>query len=67
MTKTTKTKTTKTTKKKKTCHDMEKLTGAWKKWNVGNERKHVHEVKWKGHSPSDNTWEPLTNLVGFEG
>ena len=60
-------KTTKTTKKKKTYHDVEKLTGAQKKWNVGAERKHVHEVKWKGHSPSDNAWEPLTNLVGFEG
>ena len=41
--------------------------GARKKWNVGGERKHVCEVKWKGCSPSDNTWEPLTNLVGFEG
>ena len=57
----------KTTKKKKTCHDIEKLMGARKKWNVGNKRKHVHEVEWRGCSPSNNAWEPLTNLVGFEG
>jgi hypothetical protein len=29
--------------------------------------KEVYEVKWKGYGSADNTYEPITNLPGYEG
>ena len=46
----------------------EKLTGnrMIKGRNAGGEPNYVYEVKWAGYPASANTWEPASNLVGWE-